>query len=1822
MANRYWVGGTGTWNGTNTTNWSDTSGGTGGFSVPTSVDDVFIDANSGTGTITLSSASVKSVDFTGYTGTFATPSTAYLTLYGNLTLSSTMVMTNSSSSLIVTILAAATITTNSYGIAIVKIETPNGTDVVNQVGALSTGSLIHNRGTYNTNNYTLAVGSFQSQYGWSTAIRVLNLGTSTVSAGSGTYFVYDGVGTNTTINSSEASFTTSSGGTVGAPLTWKNFSYNWAQGNSTITINHPLTVLDTCTLQNTNINAPLVVNNLNVMRNNTNPATSTITIGAASSSVIGSITINGVLDTLYVYGSSQAQIVSSVAGLARNIVFNGTVASTCKYLHFRDIIFTGTGTLSDSGGAYIGDLGGNQNLFVTPKNVYWNKSGGGNWYATDAWALTSGGTVGDYVPLPQDTAVIQDTGLNASATITINSAIYVSGIDCSTRTLAATLTTSGNCVFMGDIKLSSAMTYSSSNLNYFRKRGIQKITSNGARFWRGLYVDNVTGGVELQDAFNCSNATKSSNDTNHFIYFRSGTFDTKGYSVTCGGLSAPTPEFRRVAYLRNSTITLFSGTDPIQFSNTNYFEWYPETSTIVLDTSQTLPIISVGNKNFYNFSVASSSSCDTLRFSTTNTSISFNNLSVIKGDVTTALEIQLPADLNVAGTLTLTGFNSIRRIRVRSWTAWGVRRTISAGAVSLSDVDFADIIATGTATWTGTRVGDGRNNTGITFATPKNVYWNHPTSSGSFGQFTSTVSWALAPGSSAPTSADNFPLPQDTIIFQADTATLPDNATITMNMAGVWYGNIDTSARNTTSNRMSLAIGSQGDQIILGNLIKGDQASLGSSSNNYAVFLGVSEQTIYADPAGANFNWPISVGTATGVASRRGSTVKLLTDLTFGGTGIKRLYVYGFSTLDLNNKNLNINELYLSQPISAEFTARAINCDNSTFYLTANNPITVDTNAFIEGTPSLVIADASVSQGISLGNCTYSKITITGSNTAKTLSINTGGNCVVGEFASTKTVAYTISFNSNLTVGTWTASGSAGAAITITGNTRTLTLCKATENLDYINISNLTIRGAEMYVGVNGTGGTASTNKPAARTLYWVGGGGEWWTTTKWSLTSGGTGGEALPRSFDTVVFDANSSAGTYTVYFRGVDSYVLVPTMIIGNPASGVVEFGVQGGFNIYFTGSISTTATNTLFPYMTSACNFYFTGYNSTYTIAISGTNLSTAGANSYGYFIGYNTTWRLQSAFAIPGIRAIQLINGILDTNGYSFTCAGIASDYGSKRGLSLGNSSISFTLYNPVTINRGYHRNFTLNPGTSTITCSGNSQGSIVEFRAHNLTFYNVTFSGTAPAIGPNLYGNITFNNLTFACPAADNTVAVQFENSTTITVTGTLSTTGGSFGKRKWFKPASLYNQITIVAANVNLSYADFTNITGAGTATWSGTNLGDGGFNSGITFATPRTLYLVPGGSTYFENYYYDAAYYATSSGGAGSANNRPLPQDTLVVDNNSTSGGQSALLVRNGAYECRLLPSINALNRTAAFNINTGTSGASIPTAATTYICGNLQLSSNCSITPNSGGGGAGIVLLGGKNITLNTNGCVVQCPVEINNRGYTVTMASSYASNVTSGTLSVLNGTFNTANYTITLGAGFSATDPAIVQLGTSTINQNYNYFIGNSNMSAANATINFSGSVGSLSRYLQSNGDATYGTVIFSGSSSGDNNIIISAGKEVTVNSLIDTNAVAHSTGFSGQGIIKLGNVSISSSSSKTVTLGTVSGYTSNATVVYTGSQDYISNGYLYIRNTLFDIDTSAKLYARTTSTQLLSGGWTFSNPPPVYAVTYSPAFLTFQ
>jgi len=72
VANRYWVGGTATWDGTIGLKWALTSGGIGGQLAPTTADTVFFDANSGAGTVTLgTTGACSTINFSGFTGTFA-----------------------------------------------------------------------------------------------------------------------------------------------------------------------------------------------------------------------------------------------------------------------------------------------------------------------------------------------------------------------------------------------------------------------------------------------------------------------------------------------------------------------------------------------------------------------------------------------------------------------------------------------------------------------------------------------------------------------------------------------------------------------------------------------------------------------------------------------------------------------------------------------------------------------------------------------------------------------------------------------------------------------------------------------------------------------------------------------------------------------------------------------------------------------------------------------------------------------------------------------------------------------------------------------------------------------------------------------------------------------------------------------------------------------------------------------------------------------------------------------------------------------------------------------------------------------------------------------------------------------------------------------------------------------------------------------------------------------------------------------------------------------------------------------------------------------
>lgn len=83
MANRYWVGGSGTWDTTSTANWSTATGGAPGASAPGAADVAFFDANSGTGTVTLgATVTIQRCVWSLYSGSFQ-PSTFEINITGD-----------------------------------------------------------------------------------------------------------------------------------------------------------------------------------------------------------------------------------------------------------------------------------------------------------------------------------------------------------------------------------------------------------------------------------------------------------------------------------------------------------------------------------------------------------------------------------------------------------------------------------------------------------------------------------------------------------------------------------------------------------------------------------------------------------------------------------------------------------------------------------------------------------------------------------------------------------------------------------------------------------------------------------------------------------------------------------------------------------------------------------------------------------------------------------------------------------------------------------------------------------------------------------------------------------------------------------------------------------------------------------------------------------------------------------------------------------------------------------------------------------------------------------------------------------------------------------------------------------------------------------------------------------------------------------------------------------------------------------------------------------------------------------------------------------
>lgn len=664
---RYWVGGTGTWDNTNTTNWSTEPGGAGGASVPTSSTDVYIDAFSGTGTITLSAtAAAKNVDFTGYTGTLSHPASTVWTISGSLTMASGMTYTKGSTS-------SSSITFNSTttGNTVTSAGKVFGSVTYNGSGGewtlqdtYTSNSLTFTTGTLNTNGQTLAITSFSSS---GTGVRTLNLGSSSINvSNSGSSFSINA--TNLTFNPGTSSITCH-GNFSGAGLTYYDVT------------------IDSGTNQQ-------LIGGTNTFNNLTFYGLGSVAQGDISLQenqvVNGTFTATG---GMYVH-----LIVSSTSvGTQRTITAN-TVS--LAYTGFVDIVGAGSGSWTSS---TIGDGGGNSGItFPAAKNVYW-RGNSGSWSSSTNWAATSGGTGGVAPPLLHDTAIFDANSFSSAGqtvTFSLTGGKYLSAINDTGVTNSPTFNfDSGSKFVFGDYIVNSTVTNNTGTVN-LRGFGTNYIKSTSDFYT--LWIHARTGTYTLQ-----SNITSTS--TTLGISLFSGTLDADTYNVNTKIFgSSQSTSYNRIINMGSGTWTIsgtgtawnFSGTQTLLTVN-------GETSTLIIsDTTATAKTVSGGSKTYNNIRFTG----DNITLSGVNT---FNNFEVNNAGLTNGLKVTAGDTQIINGTFSTNGSagNEARILSTSGTTKFNLSK--SSGSVTADYIYVNDSNVTGGAKWyRGTGFIDGLDNTG------------------------------------------------------------------------------------------------------------------------------------------------------------------------------------------------------------------------------------------------------------------------------------------------------------------------------------------------------------------------------------------------------------------------------------------------------------------------------------------------------------------------------------------------------------------------------------------------------------------------------------------------------------------------------------------------------------------------------------------------------------------------------------------------------------------------------------------------------------------------------------------------------------------------------------------------------------------------------------------------------------------------------------------------------------------------------------------------------------------------------------------------------
>ena len=1539
MANRYWVGGSGTWDTTSTTNWSSSSGGASGASVPTAADSVFFDQAS-TYTITLSGI-LTCLDFSNTAGTVTFAGGGAVTASGAFVLTATAVWSNTS---VITLNAPAAGTTaiDVKGVYIYGLTINGGTThsflVTSQLNVST--ALTHTQGLFDTNNFPVNCANFTSS---GAATRSLYFGSSNilVVGGGSTAFAIASTGLTFNAGTSQIYLGGPGSGIFSDGAIFYNvaFTANVAGTNSITGAN---------TFNNLSVTAP-------------------VTAGVSALTFAANQTINGTLSTDLTAGNRRVFFASDTYGIGRTLTVNSAPSMTDA--DFRDLYVTGTA--APISGTRIGNRGNCSGItFSTPKTVYWNSggSGGGNWSANFWAAASSGSQNTDNFPLPQDTAIIDNSGLLFSGTLTLDSGIgYIGTIDLSSRTDSMTLSIVSSNTVYGNWKSGSGTTISGTFTLTFSGGGTQTITSAGSTFSCPITVDTYGGTVQLADALNIGTNT---------LTVTNGTFNTAGFAVTANQLSSTNSNVRTIS-LGASVVTLTANGTALSCATATNLTLDAGTSQINCSGGPTLTIelASAAGPSFtlYNLTVTPTNMSSML----ISGPITFNNLSITRTSATSILPCSFSSDIVVGGTLAISSGSAIRRVFLRS-SAAGTQRDLTVGTLVADDCDFRDIEILGTASGTSpTRAGDCGNNSGITFPSPKTVYWN----------LTGAQSWAATAwctSSGGTPAVNNFPLAQDTAVFDnAGSAT-------TVTSTAAWnIGTFDASNRTVgmTFSTSTVTI------VVYGDWKFG--TGVASSSTTGAISFGKKgTQTITSN--GVQFGCPISFSHPNGY-------VQLADAFSVGPT---RTVTTNAGIFDAVTYNVTIG-------LFSGSSGSMVMMGSGTWTLSGTGSVwsIASTAVLFAGTSTIVLSNTSTTaRSFSGAGFYYNKLTIGGTTGTSTLTIS-GAN-TFGELASTKTVAHTILFTSATTtnIGKWSVTGTSGNVVTVGPVTAASSYTfningPATTGINYLSISYCavsTTSPGEFYVGANSTNTAGNsgliffTATPTPRTLYWVGGSGSWSSTAKWSTSSGGTSGAAIPTSLDSVVFNSASSATAYTVTMDVGVPIARCAAFTMAGPASGNVTWA--GNVGIVFHGSVLFAATGIT---RTTTGNMNWAG-NSNYTFTTNGLVLSTTLT-----VIGIGSTWTLGSNLD-NGTKNITVTSGTLDTstNNYAITCGGINSTNANVRAIKFNASTITGNQGTTITFTQP--TNLIFDAGTSQI----NNGTSVSGFSGGGQTFYNVSFATTSTT-GCVISGANTFNDFSLGTRPSLAVYPITF--SANQTINGTLTLGSGASAAYRTFLASDTIGTprtLTVNALAAGAADVDFRDITVTGSAApLTGTRFGDCKGNSGITFDAAKTVYWSVGGSINWGN---ASAVWGLDSGGTTpDITVFPLAQDTAVFPATKPTTGGTIFL--NIGYNIGTIDM--SLKTSNTMTLATGTT--------TPAIYGNWINGTGTTLS------GTGVMTFAGRGSqTIRSSSKTFTQPIYVNTPSGSVTLQDSLVCNASAApAIQLIAGTLAANGYNVTMSGSASA-------------------------------------------------------------------------------------------------------------------------------------------------------------------------------------------------